>query len=60
MKKETIEKIQIGLTVFATIVLIVMNIFMFNPITLNVLRAVLAASWIGIGVFSMITKKSVS
>ena len=53
MRRETIDKLQIGLAVFATLVLIVMNIFVFNPITLNVLRAVLAASWIGIGLLSI-------
>ena len=60
MRVKTRDNLQIALAIFATIVLIVMNIFMFNPITLTVLRIVLAASWIGIGVLSMITKKTVS
>ena len=57
MRVETRDNLQIALAIFATIVLIVMNIFMFNPITLTVLRMVLAASWIGIGVLSITTKK---
>ena len=60
MKAETINKLQIALAIFATIVLLVMNIFVFTAVVLNVLRIVLAVSWIGIGVLSIITKKTVS
>lgn len=44
MKKENVDKLQMGLIVFAMLVLIVMNVFTFTPVMLGVLRALLAIS----------------
>lgn len=56
MKKETLDKLQISLIVLATAVVIVMNVFTFNPVTFNVLRALLASCWIGVIILPWVTR----
>ena len=60
MKKKTVDNLLIAIAIFATLVLIVMNVFTFNPVTLNVLRVVLAISWISIGSIFMLSNKGIS
>lgn len=50
MKNGTMKKLQIGLTVLAMLVLIVMNVFTFGAVMLNVFRTILAICLIGIGI----------
>ena len=57
MKNETMNKLQIGLVVFATVVLIVMNVFTFGAVAMVVLRTILALSWIGYGILPIINRK---
>ena len=50
MKNKTLNKLQISLIVLAIVLLIVMNVFTFDPITLNVLRVLLASCLFGFGI----------
>ena len=55
MKK--MEFMQTTLLVLATLLLIVMNVFTFSSITLNVLRMLLALCWVAVMIVSVITHK---
>lgn len=57
MKNGTMKKLQIGLTVLAMLVLIVMNVFTFGAVMLNVFRAILAICLIGIGILIFAPRK---
>lgn len=57
MNRKTMDKVQIGLVGFATLVLLVMNAFTFDAVTLGGLRTILAISWICVGVLQLVTRK---
>ena len=57
MKNKTIEILQICLVVAAMVLLIVMNLFTFSPVIMAVLRAGIAAGWIGFAVLLIINRK---
>ena len=57
MNKKIMEFMQIALVILATLTLIVMNVFAFSPVTLNMLRVLLALCWITAMIMSRITHK---